>query len=139
MRKRKWKLSRPLWLDKEKQVMRRKGADHTWIFFLGFCSFPIVVIRWFCLHSCSSGVRQLFGAQPKIGLTIFVSLHLFDLRLTLVFNLPRLPDKCSYMSRPFTPAWGWGGGQTHFLWFYTSVSLWSVGTTKSKRVKTFLK
>ena len=62
-----------------------KESRHRQIFFLVFCYSSDVLVRWFRLHSCASGVRPLFGAQSKMGATTFDYLR---------------PGKCSLLSLP---------------------------------------
>ena len=57
-------------------------------FFLVFCCSSNVLVRWFRLHWCASGVRPLFGAHLTMGATIFVSLYIFVAGVQLS-SLPR--------------------------------------------------
>ena len=50
----------------------RKRRNRHWIFFLVFCCSSNILVCWFHLHSCASGVRPLFRAYSKIGAAISV-------------------------------------------------------------------
>ena len=61
--------------------MKRERADTSLEFSLIFCCSSNILVCWFCLHSCESGIRPLFGADSKMGattlshfqLTVFIS------------------------------------------------------------------
>ena len=55
----------------------KEGRHRPWIFLLVFCGSPNVVVHWFCLHSCMSGVKPLFKVHPKMKAIIFVCLYIF--------------------------------------------------------------
>ena len=47
--------------------------DRTWIFFLLFCSSSSVLVRWFRLHSCASGVTPFWGyIQNETAVFVYI-------------------------------------------------------------------
>ena len=88
------KLNRTCLLDKKKpHVMKseREGRLRTWTIFPGSCCSSNALFHWFHHHSCTSGVRPLFGAPTKMRHEIFVSFYIvFGWWSTLVISSSRL-------------------------------------------------
>ena len=77
----------------------RKGRHRPWFIFLVFCCSSNVLVRWFRLHNCESGVRPFSRALPKMGAIIFVSLYIVvaDVQLS---SLPRhVPQETDFQTR----------------------------------------
>ena len=60
------------WREKER-------SDRRWTIFLASCCSSNVFVRWFHCHSSASGVRPLFGADPKMRLCNFLHLLISSL------------------------------------------------------------
>ena len=79
----------------------KESEGRPWIVFLVFCCSSNVLVHWFRLHSCMSGVRSISGVHRKIGVAtsaVFGCLHILisGLQLTvfissspLLFSFPR--------------------------------------------------
>ena len=98
----------------------REGRHRLWISFLVFCCSSNMLVCWFCLHSCTSGVRPLFRGYTKMG-AILLSLHLWgwcsSVRLYLINSLSQLTFKPKWSSYFHLVS----GREEHncFHWFHT--------------------
>ena len=60
------------WTKKNNVMKEREGRYRSWVFFfilLVFCCSSNRLVHWDCLHSCTSGLRPLFGAHLSLSLT----------------------------------------------------------------------
>ena len=57
--------------ERERERWREREREREQTQTLNFPGF--LCVRWFRLHSCTSGVRPLLGAHSKIGFVVFVS------------------------------------------------------------------
>ena len=97
----------------------KESRERPWIFLLVFCCSFIVLVRWFRLYSCASGVRSLFRAHSKMAADTFDYLHIVltsaHSRLYLVTSPNQLILKLdSSYFRMLSE-----GGHIRFRWFIT--------------------
>ena len=74
----------------------KEDRERPWIFLLVlFCSFN-KPFYWFLLHRCTSGVRPLFGAHPKMGTTAFDYLHIVLANVHCSFYFVTSPTQLTF-------------------------------------------
>ena len=107
--------------ERERQTDREKESRHRpWIFFLTFCCSYNILVSWFLLHSCASGVGPLFGAHPKTGGVIIVFLNIFMSGVQLLYFLVtsswQLTFKPEFL---LTSTWCRREDHIRLQWFYS--------------------
>ena len=77
----------------------RESRYRPWIFFLVFCCSSNVLIRWFRVHGCTSGMRILFGVNPKMKLVFFASLYISLADVQLLVLPHRISQSTNFQPR----------------------------------------